>query len=48
MEGTVTDGVSIRGNLDLISESGNNVELGVIQRFESDAGNLLLEGAAFV
>jgi iron complex outermembrane receptor protein len=48
VEGSITDGVSIRGNLDLISESGNNVELGLIQRLESDAGNLLLEGAAFV
>ena len=44
VEGSITDGVSIRGNLDLISESGNNVELGLIQRLESDAGNLLLEG----
>ena len=46
--GSLSAGINIRGNLGLQSESGNNWELGVVQEITGDAGNLLLEGSAFL
>ena len=48
VEGTLTDGINIRGNIGLQSESGNNWEVGLVQELKGDAGSLLLEGSAFV
>lgn len=48
VEGSLTDGINIQGNIGLQSESGNNWELGLVQEFKGDAGSLLLEGSAFV
>ena len=48
VEGTLTDGINIRGNIGLQNEAGNNWELGLVQELKGDAGSLLLEGSAFV
>ena len=48
VEGTLTDGINIRGNIGLQSEAGDNWELGLVQELKGDAGSLLLEGSAFV
>ena len=48
VEGTLTDGISIQGNIDLVSESGNNWELGLVQELKSDRGSMLLEASAFL
>ena len=48
VEGTLTDGISIQGNLDLVSESGNNWELGLVHDIHSDRGSLLLDASAFL
>ena len=48
VEGTLTDGINIRGNLGLQNESGNNWELGLVQELKGSSGSMLLEAAAFV
>ena len=48
MEGSLGDNIDIVGNLDLISESGNNWELGLVQEVKGEGVSLLLEAAAFV
>ena len=35
VEGTLTDGINIRGNLDLQNESGNNWEVGLVHEIKS-------------
>ena len=44
VEGTLTDGINIRGNLGLQNESGNNWELGLVQELKGSSGSMLLEG----
>ena len=48
VEGSLTDGINIRGNVDLISESGNNLELGFVHEFTKGDRSLLLDVAAFM
>ena len=48
VEGTLTDGINIRGNLGLQNESGNNWELGLVQELKGSSRSMLLEAAAFV
>lgn len=46
--GSLSAGIAIRGNLDLVSESGNNWELGLVQELKGDRGSMLLEASAFL
>ena len=48
VEGSLTDGINIRGNVDLISESGNNLELGFVHEFAKGDRSLLLDVSAFM
>ena len=48
VEGSLGDNIDIIGNVDLISESGNNWEIGLVQEVKGEGVSLLLEAAAFV
>ena len=48
LQGTLTDGITIQGNLGLVSESGNNWETGVVHRWTGDRGKLLADASAFL
>ena len=46
--GSLSDGINIRGNLGLKSESGNNWECGVVQEWNGASGSALIEASAFL
>ena len=46
--GSLSDGINIRGNLGLKSESGNNWECGVVQEWNGVSGSALFEASAFL
>ena len=48
VEGSLGDNIDIIGNVDLISESGNNWEIGLVQEVKGEGVSLLLEAAVFV
>ena len=48
VEGTLTDGINIRGNLDLQNESGNNWEMGLVHEIKSGDQAWVLDASAFV
>ena len=48
VEGTLTDGINIRGNLDLQNESGNNWEVGLVHEIKSGDQAWVLDASAFV
>ncbi|MDA0946362.1 MAG: hypothetical protein RLZZ314_1022 [Bacteroidota bacterium] len=48
LEGTLTDGITIQGNLDLRSESGNNWELGLVHEWKGDAMSMVADVSAFL
>jgi len=48
VEGSLGDNIDIIGNVDLVSGSGNNWEVGLVQELKREGVSMLLEAAAFV
>ena len=48
VEGSLGDNIDIIGNIDLLNESGNNWEIGLVQEVKGDGVNMLLEASAFL
>lgn len=48
VEGTLTDGINIQGNVDLQNESGNNWEVGVVHEVKSGDQSWVFDASAFL
>ena len=48
VEGSLGDNIDIIGNIDLLNESGNNWEIGLVQEVKKEGLSMLLEASAFV